>query len=138
MDYLIEAVVVGVYSLICFILVGNLELGYSWTLLLTGFIKHFLGYYLGIHREYCKKYSVEFTNTFSMVFVESLGEALLYLITGNLILNTGILNGGIMDSKEVIAFLIGFVLHIIFELLGLHPLFCNKLLKDLFINKLSN
>jgi hypothetical protein len=136
MDYLIEAVVVGVYSLICFILVGNLELGYSGTLLLTGFIKHFLGYYLGIHREYCKKYSVEFTNTFSMVFVESLGEALLYLITGNLLINTGILNTGILNGG--IAFLIGFILHIIFELLGLHPLFCNKLLKDLFINKLSN
>ena len=121
MNFILESVVVGIYSVLCFMLANTLQLGYPGVLLLTGFIKHFFGYYLGIHREYCKKYSVEFTNNFSTVFVESLGEAVLYLIMGTILLHTEI-----CKSKEVVFFGIGFILHIIFELLDLHPQFCNK------------
>jgi hypothetical protein len=113
--YILEAVLVGVYSS----LLGILPVNFA----VIGFIKHFVSYFIGIYNYYCR-YGAACTPGGTPVFpgyliliMESLGEAALFYTLGK-----------IFDFKFrfILLWGIGFGLHIIFELIGVHTWFCHN------------
>jgi hypothetical protein len=76
-----------------------------------------LGYYSGLQNFYCKyKYNkyIHYDN----IIYQSILEGLVFIYLGYILKN-------LITSKYIICFIIGFILHILSELLGFHYLFCN-------------
>ena len=133
MHYIIEAFFVGVYSYsiaaILLVLNHNYQYSYTYLLFCTGYLKHFLGYVVGIHAYYCKYgyscnniqkiYDTSVNKNVQLVQVigESIGEGLAFIVAGTT-LHTFIKN------KLFIVFLVGCIFHILFEMLGIHSYFC--------------
>ena len=119
MNYIIEAIFIGLYSLTVYIPINLVSKNLYTRFFFTGFFKHFLGYFLGIHNLYCKFHHLEIKKVELLtLFVESILEGFLFLIGGLLLSKIDIIN-------SFIIFIIGFVLHIIFEILGIHKTFIN-------------
>ena len=117
MNYIFEAIFIGLYSLLLYVPINLLFKNVSLVFFVTGFLKHFLGYFIGIHTLYCKINGLEIAKiNFIKLVLESLFEGLLFLILGLIISS---------KSKRIEIFIIGFFLHIIFELIGLHRVFIN-------------
>jgi len=118
MNYILEAIFIGLYSLLLYIPIDLLFKNVYLIFFVTGFLKHFLGYFIGIHTLYCKYNGLEIAkiNLIKLV-LESLFEGLLFLLLGTLINS---------NSKKIEIFVIGFFLHIIFEIIGLHNVFINN------------
>lgn len=117
MEFII-ALFVGIYSTIIALL-----LPFNNTILflfVTGFFKHFLGGILGFHDIYCKQnFNI---NTINLI-LESLIEGLFFILFGYLLP---------IDYPFNI-FFIGFILHIIFDLLKLHTFFCKYRTKIIYL-----
>jgi hypothetical protein len=132
MNYIIEALFVGIYSTVIYLLVNPFFYDNIFIILLVvGFIKHYLSYFIGLHTIYCKygeacnKYNLykgflTTTKNDNFLLQESISESLLYLLVGSILY---ILIG---NKPIYIFFLIGFILHISFEKLQVHDLFCRK------------
>jgi len=110
-----EALFVALYSLVLFSIIKFTGLNVSTCVFITGFLKHFLGYFLGIHGLYCNKYNLKADSLkLHQLFVESVleGLAFIFLFTFKYVkdLNLSIL-------------LLGFSLHILSELSGIHRYF---------------
>ena len=93
----------------------------NFTLLLfvVGFLKHFLGYYLKIQDYYCAtcvKGSKSHVST-KILFGESILEGGLFIVLGLLL-------GVFIENRSLLMFLLGFLLHIIAEFVGVHKYFC--------------
>ena len=96
---LIEAPLVGLYALLFYYISGR-------NLFITGFLKHFMGYYLGIHSLYCRR-----KMTTKNLLRDSILEGLVfYLIHPNTPMNV---------------VLTGSVLHLGAEVTGMHSKFCS-------------
>jgi len=128
MHFLFESLFVGIYTSIIYIFFSLIQIKNIYiTFFVVGFIKHFLGYYSQIHTYYCnngysckgnnKKISV--TTKFNL-FIESLFEGILFLILGSIISQVAYFS----KNKILLFFSIGFILHLLFELLGIHKKFC--------------
>ena len=122
MHYISESLFVGVYSCILYLLV---PIGDTRTaLFVVGFLKHYLGNWLGIQDYYCNNgYScksqrpTKYTVTHSDLILESVAEGVLFLILGTALL---------MLNKNMIVtyFLIGMIMHLLFEFSGAHQKIC--------------
>ncbi len=123
MHYIIEALFVGVYSVILYLLLTPFTKNIYILLLVVGFLKHILGSILGIHQWYCnngyacknikhrehKVYSED-------LIIRSILESLIYLSVGIML---------IMYLEGVyLFFVIGFIMHILSEILLVHRYFC--------------
>ena len=140
MNYLLEAVFVGVYTQLLYLLLSSVvnEEG-KWFLFCLGFLKHLAGDVLGIHTYYCnnghactacdnnnetclsdtsKKVS---NRTNLMILIECIGEGGLFYLVGTALYT---FVPYLTKHKLITMFLIGFSLHTVFELLGFHYLFC--------------
>ena len=110
-----EALFVALYSLVLFSLINFTGLNVSTCVFITGFLKHFLGYFLGIHGLYCNKYNLKADSLkLHQLFVESVLEGLIFMGVYSLFkgLNT-----------DILLFMIGFVGHILSDLVGMHRFF---------------
>jgi hypothetical protein len=97
-------------------------------LLVCGFFKHFLGSGFGLWSWYCNngeackttlsQDQIYEANT-NYLLRDSIYEALLYLIVGTLL-------NYIITNKYILFFIIGLLLHIISEIIGIHKSFCKK------------
>jgi hypothetical protein len=134
---IIEAVFVGFYLLFWFLLVSSFVNNFYSVLFISGFLKHFFGYYLGIQDYYyrhgvaCQVYRQEIPNTLSerkerrvkndplQLFGESILEGFAVLIMGYF-LSLGIPN------KLTMVFFTGVGLHGIAEIVGIHRDFCER------------
>ena len=115
MNYIVEAFIIGCYSLLLSLPLKTLIKDNNMLFFLTGFLKHFLGRFIGIHSLYCKMHKLEINKiNFVTLLEESILEGFLYLIAGNIIFKY--FNVGSF-------FIIGFILHIVFEMLGIHRSF---------------
>ena len=120
MYYLIEALLVGIYCLIIkfFISFFNFNFNNIVIFFIIGFIKHFFGNILQIHNYYCKKYNNNYKSIINLkLIIESIGEGILFIIFS-------IIFSKISKNNYINIFFIGILLHIIFELLGIHQKFC--------------
>ena len=142
MHYIFESTIVGMYSLliyICFDFVTNTNI----KLFMVGFIKHLLGYILNIHTYYCNngyaclKYQKQFQShknnnsnisdskkvaktSIPVLFIESGFEGCLFVF-----LNIFLLKLKIKNTYTRI-FILGVILHLVFEFLQLHIYFCKR------------
>jgi len=120
MHYFIEAILVGMYSSIFYILVKPFIENTLLLFFTIGFLKHFLGYFIGLHTYYCYKYNplvhCVIHTTLLQLFMESIMEGLLFMALSNIIKG---------DRIESI-FFIGVILHLVFEMMGLHKIFCKE------------
>ncbi len=119
---LFESLFVGVYTCIISIFVSFL-VSSNFTLLLfvVGFLKHFFGYYLKIQDYYCAtcvKGSKSHVTTRNLI-IESILEGGVFIILG-LLLKVFI------ESRWILMFLLGFLLHMVAEFVGVHKYFCKN------------
>jgi hypothetical protein len=124
MYYVIEAIFIGIYSLVLYFSLITIykpikDIPFLVLLFILGFIKHLFGYILGLQTAYCKKYKSPSANTGFPSIMDNLFEGILFAILGS-----GL--SIIIKKKYIIIFLIGFLLHIISEVSGLHNYFINK------------
>ena len=125
MHYIIESVLVGVYSIFIYLLFSRFIYKNLYVLLLVvGFFKHFLGSSLGLHDWYCNNGSAcikdknnKKANTLYLLR-DSIYESLLYLFLGFIL--QGIL------TNMALFFVIGVILHILAEKLMVHRDFCRE------------
>lgn len=114
--YSIEAIFVGAYCVaIFFALIQVLPIKNPLLFLfIFGFVKHFMGHLFKIHDYYCKcKGTIG-----PRLLLESVGEGILFMTIGQIpFFNI---------TSPLSFFCAGFSLHILFEWLGLHRLFCEK------------
>lgn len=134
MHFLLEAILVGIYTFIIFLCISFFPIHNIYVLLFfIGFVKHFLGYYLYFQQYYCKygyacsqhkkqQDQKDQKTTFAELFGESCIEGLACIGLGTLLLQIPYLR----RKERIIFFLLGFILHIISELLGLHSYFCKN------------
>jgi len=129
MHYLFESVFVGLYSLMIFILVNQFITNIYLKLYIVGFIKHYASGYLNIHNYYCNYgYACRSSNDCKngnctsnkkYLFFESLFEGILFLVVGYVLFELP------YNLKNIyVYFLIGFILHTLFEIFGGHYIYC--------------
>jgi hypothetical protein len=122
MQYIYESLFVGVYSCILYLLVPISDPRIA--LFVVGFLKHYLGNLLSLHDYYCNYgYSCKadrlskYTVTQFMLVLESVAEGGLFLLFGTVLM---MLN----QNGLVTYFLIGALLHLLFEFSGAHHKIC--------------
>ena len=127
MNYIIEAILVGLYTCLIYILFSPFIKNFIALLLVVGFFKHFLSSSLGIHTWYCnngeaclKVLSQDQNYNANTLYLirESFYESLAFLTMG-LIFRPII-------GNMYLFFMIGVLLHIIAEKLLIHKSFCKK------------
>jgi hypothetical protein len=89
---------------------------YDILLFILGVSKHLLGYFGGLQTFYCKMYNGDHPVASIPTALDLILEGFLYVIIG-----VGFLF--VIKNKYIIAFLTGVVLHLGFELVGLHSYF---------------
>lgn len=133
-SYIFEAIGVGILCIILYeVLTYFIPIKMTSTFLFVhGFLKHLLGYILQIHTYYCnnglacsKKSNTSnnyvASESLLELFIESMCEGLLFLIVGSTFYAV---SPYLRNHKIVSIFLVGFFLHIAFEITGIHKLFC--------------
>jgi hypothetical protein len=127
MNYIIEAILVGLYTCLLYFLFSPFIKNLFVLLLVVGFFKHFLGSSFGIHTWYCnngeaclkvlsqdQNYSA---NTVHLIR-DSLYESIAFLIMGFIFRP--------IIGNMYLFFTIGVILHIVAEKLLIHKTFCKK------------
>jgi hypothetical protein len=143
MYYIFESILVGMYSLLIYVCFNFVKVNATIKIFMVGFIKHLLGYLLNIHTYYCNngyaclKYQkqLHYDNVLQMnphrgkkvakisitsLVVESGFEGCLFVMLNIFLLKFKLKNNYIR------IFLLGVMLHIIFEFLQLHIYFCKR------------
>ena len=127
MNYIIEAILVGLYTCLIYILFSPFIKNFIGLLLVVGFFKHFLSSSLGIHTWYCN-------NGEACLKVlsqdQNYNANTLYLIRESFYESLAFLTMGLIFSPIIgnmyLFFMIGVLLHIIAEKLLIHKSFCKK------------
>jgi hypothetical protein len=123
MHYIYESLFVGLYSCILYLLtpIGDPKMA----LFVVGFLKHYLGNWLGIQDYYCNygyscksQRSSGYVVTHPLLILESVAEGGLFLLLGIVLMQ-------IQKNMIVTYFLIGMLLHLLFEFSGVHRKICS-------------
>jgi hypothetical protein len=128
MNYIIESLLVGVYTCILYFLFSPFVKNFYLLLLVVGFSKHFLGSGFGLWTWYCNngeacikvlsQDQIYEANTLYLIS-ESIYEAIAFLFLG-FILNYKLTN------PLYLFFIIGFALHILAEKWSIHKSYCKR------------
>jgi hypothetical protein len=122
MYYIYESIFVGVYSCILYLLIPINDTRLA--LFVVGFLKHYLGNWLGIHDYYCNNGYACKSQGPSKYAVTQLALMLESATEGGLFLLFGIVLMQIQKNMIVTYFLIGMLLHLLFEFSGAHQKIC--------------
>jgi hypothetical protein len=128
---IVEAILVGVYSIVIYLCLAPIFRPFPLLLFFVGFVKHIAGYLLNIHTMYCNcgeackesrpidvaKESYVATAEPFRLFAESVLEGGIYLVAGIFLFL-------VLRNKWAIVFAIGTALHILSEWAGVHRQFC--------------
>jgi len=135
-----EATLIGMYSVFMYTLVSYIIHNKIYILFIAGFMKHLLAYFIGIHTYYCnngyacttkstkifqqqqQQYSSK--NNAIQLLIESVIEGFLFVILGTTI-------HFFIRNMFISMFLVGLLLHIVAEVLGIHAYFCENRCKIL-------
>jgi len=116
MNLIIECLFIGLYTSL-FSIISLLKININIILFIIGFLKHFLGYYIGIHNYYCNKYGKKIVINKNIIY-DSIYEGIYFILVGKIIIVMLNINNTIIEL-----FIIGFILHLISEYIGLHKYF---------------
>ena len=130
MNYIIESILVGIYTCIIYVCISPFIKNIFILLIICGFFKHVLGYTLNIWTWYCNHGEACQTNKKSnptnkykasnkRVLVESVVESILFLFIGSILQM-------FIKTEIAIFFILGFSLHVFGENLGIHAQFCRR------------
>ena len=114
-----ESIFIGLYSLVLYTILRSIitiNVPYAFVLFILGVAKHLLGYFGGLQTYYCQVYKNEQSVALVPTALDLVIEGLLYVLIGLSFIY-------IVKNKYIIAFLTGVVLHLGFEILGLHKYF---------------
>jgi hypothetical protein len=119
MNYIFESIFVGLYTCIIYFIV-RIFANKNILLFVTGFMKHFVGYYIGLHEEYCnyKKNStrrLKIKKNIIQISMESFFEGIVFFSIGLFFKK---------NYSYLLLFSIACGLHIFAELIGIHKYFC--------------
>jgi len=115
-DLIAQSIFVGIYCVFLFTILSYAKIQtVSLFFFILGFFKHFLGFFLGLHAVYC---NCSILPNYSILFGESILEGFAFLILYHIFYR--------LIPKIWVAFTIGFILHILAEIFGLHKWFCEK------------
>jgi hypothetical protein len=143
MHYVFEAIFIGIYTWIHYILLSNILVGISSFeipfFFILGFLKHFLGGVLQLHTYYCNYGDAcssskdipsvrKYGPIDELLFVDSLLEGIIFVVIGffsyRFLLSSS--RNYPLKIHWIWIFMVGFSLHIIFEGLGRHHWFCKN------------
>ena len=118
---LLESLFIGVYVCVIFFVVSYVFYSNLTLLFIVGFLKHFIGYYLKIQDYYCNSCINNSKSQVSMrdLFIESILEGGVFVIFGSLLKI-------FIKNQFLLMFLLGFLLHIVAEFVGVHKYFCKN------------
>ena len=129
MYYIFESFFVGLYSSIIFLILNKtIKVDINLLIFLTGFAKHFLGWFLQIHTYYCnhgyackKQSNTLLSSKYThMLLVECVLEGIVFVLFYNVIKK-------MHKFKTIyIIFIIGILLHILAENFKIHSFFCEN------------
>jgi hypothetical protein len=125
MNYLDESFIVGIYCIVVFLFVSYIGIIKNIYLMffIVGFFKHFFGYFLRIQDYYCEKVCNKkngiVKRNLLMITGESIIEGVVFVILGTLL-------SIVLKQTILLYFIIGVLLHITSEKIGLHTYFCNE------------
>ena len=130
MHYIVESLFVGIYCSIIYSIIIPFFDEYYMVLFIVGVLKHFLGLELYLHTLYCKygdacERSKPATNYVAkkISVKQRIFECLL---EGTAFLVIGYIFSFFTNDRIMTIFLIGFIIHIIAEQIGIHKQFCKK------------
>ena len=128
MNYVIESLLVGIYTWFIYMIFSPFIKNFYLLLLVCGFFKHLLGSSFGIWSWYCNNGEAclktlsqdQYYDANTLYLIrESIYEAFIFLITGTIL--------SFIIPKSIYLFLvIGIILHIGSERIGIHKSFCRK------------
>lgn len=128
MNYIIEAILVGVYTCILSLLFSRFTKNIMILLLVVGFFKHFLGSSFGLWTWYCNngeaciktlsQDQIYEANTLYLLR-ESIYESIIFLLLGSIISYK-------LTNPIYIFFILGFSLHILAEQWTIHKSYCKR------------
>lgn len=128
MNYIIESILVGIYTSFIYLLFSPFIKNFYILLLVCGFFKHFLGSSFGLWTWYCnngeaclKVLSQDQNYEANTLYLirESIYEAIIFLLVGIII--------SFLIPKGIYLLLImGIILHIGSEYIGIHKSFCRN------------
>ena len=118
---LLESLFIGVYVCVIFFVVSYVFYSNLTLLFIVWFLKHFIGYYLKIQDYYCNSCINNSKSQVSMrdLFIESILEGGVFVIFGSLLKI-------FIKNQFLLMFLLGFLLHIVAEFVGVHKYFCKN------------
>ena len=129
MNYIWEAILVGIYEVLLFLVISQFIKNIYILLLVIGFSKHILGYVFNIHTWYCnngsacisslkqnKNTKITYYASSYHLLQNSIEESFITLFLGCLL--------SYFLSGLYLFFALGIILHIISEKLGVHNKFC--------------
>ena len=120
-----EAILVGIYSILIYLILIPFEFTNNVLFYMIGFLKHFLAYNIGIETYYCNNGNVCIKDNKKRIvyseniLIESIIEGYIYIIICMIIYK-------IINNYTLTIFYTGFILHIVFELTGVHNYFCKN------------
>jgi hypothetical protein len=118
MDLFFETIFVGVLSFGIFVVVRSLVSNSGWSLFMTGVLKHFVGYWIGIQDAYCRQYTgLPYAPIPSSM--ELLLEGFAFVLIGGRL-------QPVIKNPWIIAFGIGVVIHLAAEWTGVHAWFLRR------------
>ena len=117
---ILESVFVGFYSLLISVIILKF---FNYSMLLNafiiGFFKHFLSGIFGLHQYYCSKHNIKCDKLDPRnLIIESICEGIIFVVLYFVVSK--------YISGCIIFFIIGILLHISFEKLGIHSSFCKS------------
>ena len=119
-NILVESIIVGFYSLLTSVIILQF---FNYSMLLNafiiGFFKHFMSGIFGLQQYYCSRYIKCDSFILKNLILESIGEGILFVILYSIL-------SSFRNNVFVIFFIIGVVLHLSFEELGIHSSFCKS------------
>lgn len=118
MNLIIEALFIGLYTsfLSLFLLLFS-KINIYIYLFIIGFLKHLIGYYIGLHYYYCINNGKKSVLISNIIFKDSIYEGICFIIIGIIVIR--LLNLNLFLSL----FITGFIFHIIAEYIYLHKYF---------------
>lgn len=134
MHYIFESLFVGFYTAILWNIITSLlqlKLDNNCVFFILGFMKHYLGKILGLHKYYCNNgyacvalNKIKFHNLqndlYNNLLLESIIEGLAFVMLCNIIKKMFKLD----NIDFITIFIVGILLHIFAEFTGLHTYFC--------------
>jgi hypothetical protein len=119
LQILLESVFVGIYSMLLSIIVLQLfNFPLVFNIFIIGFLKHYISGIIGLQHYYCSMYNNCDKFDLDYLILESIIEGFLFLMT------YFILSKFVGQRGYTTFFMIGILLHITFQQLNVHSLFC--------------